>query len=296
MAHLRALCCASLVSFALAIPARAQDACVLEPDQALELSALPDTVAQEKKPAACAAAKTGTKDAMAKKPAAAPRKSKLPEAAAALIQHTKHFKVAYRRPQDASDETLVLLHGSGGDETTLMPLASRLAPQAALMGVAGRVTQEGTSRWYQRITATSFDQTDIRAEAEAFAAFLQDAVKSKKLDLGRTVFIGYSNGANLLGALSLLHPGLVQRAVLLRPMPVLDAAPVADLSKTRFLTVVGVNDELYAPYGPTLEAILRERGARVDARTVKAGHLLGEEDVKVVADWLAASDAVSLNR
>jgi predicted esterase len=294
MAHLRAFCCASLLSLAaLALPATAQGACILEPEQALELSALPDTVAQEKS-AACAA--QNIEDDMARKSAAAPRKSKLPEAAAALIQHAKQFKVAYKRPDDASDETLVLLHGSGGDETTLMPLAARVAPHAALMGVAGRVTQEGTSRWYERITPTSFDQKDIRTEAEAFAALLQDAVKAKKLDLARTVFIGYSNGANLLGALALLHPGLVERAVLLRPMPVLETVPDADLSRTRFLTVVGVNDITYAPFGPTLDAILRGRGARVEAKTVKAGHLLGDEDVKVVAEWLAASDAVSLNK
>ena len=294
MAHFRALCCASLISLlALAAETRAEGACVLDPERALELSALPDTLAQERS-AACAA--TNTEDDMAKKPAAAQRKSKLPEAAATLIQHAKQFKVAYKRPENASDETLVLLHGSGGDETTLMPLASRVAPHAVLMGVAGRITQEGTSRWYERITPTSFDQKDIRTEAEAFAALLQDAVKAKKLDLGRTVFIGYSNGANLLGALTLLHPGLVERAVLLRPMPVLEAVPDTDLGRTLFLTVVGVNDVTYAPFGPTLDAILRDRGARVEARTVKAGHLLGDEDVKVVSEWLAASDAVSLNK
>ncbi|MEQ1949929.1 alpha/beta hydrolase [Mesorhizobium sp. CN2-181] len=294
MADFRALCCASLFSLAaLALPAKARNACVLEPKQALELFALPDTVVQDKT-ATCAV--KGTEDHMAKRPAAAPRKSKLPEAAAALIQHAKQFKVVYKRPENASDETLVLLHGSGGDETTLMPLASQVAPHAVLMGVAGRVTQEGTSRWYQRITPTSFDQKDIRSEAEAFAALLQDAVKAKKLDLSRTVFVGYSNGANLLGALALLHPGLVERAVLLRSMPVLETVPDADLSKSRFLTVVGVNDATYAPFGPTLDAILRDRGARVEARTVKAGHLLGDDDVRVVAEWLAASDAVSLNK
>ncbi|WP_442582619.1 alpha/beta hydrolase [Mesorhizobium sp. ASY16-5R] len=294
MAGFRAFCCASLLSLAaLALPARAEGACVLDPETALHLSALPDTVAQEQS-AACAAGARPNGD-VAKK-LTDNRKSKLPEAAAALIQHAKQFKVAYKRPENASDETLVLLHGSGGDETTLMPLAARVAPHAVLMGVAGRITQEGTSRWYERITPTSFDQTDIRSEAEAFAALLQDAVKAKKLDPSRTVFIGYSNGANLLGALTLLHPGLVQRAVLLRPMPVLDAVPQVDLGKTRFLTVVGAADATYAPFGPTLDAILRERGARVDARTVKAGHLLGDEDVKVVGEWLAASDAVSLNR
>lgn len=237
---------------------------------------------------------TEPEDVVTKKPGEA-RRSKLPPAATAAIERAKHFKVVYKRPENPSGETIVLLHGSGGNETTLIPLASRVAPHATLMGVAGRVTQEGTKRWFQRISPTSFDQTDIRAEADAFVGFLNDAVKARKLDLDRTVFIGYSNGANLLAAVSLLHPGLVERAILLRPMPILDVVPTADLTKSRFLTVVGETDEIYAPFGPRLETILREHGARVDARMIKSGHLLGDDDVKVVAEWLDAANAVSRN-
>ncbi|WP_237684249.1 alpha/beta hydrolase [Pseudaminobacter soli (ex Zhang et al. 2022)] len=213
----------------------------------------------------------------------------------AAIQRAKQFKVTYRQPKDPSGDTLVLLHGSGGDETTLLPLASRASPHASLIGVAGRVTQEGTKRWYQRLTPTSFDQKDIRAEAAAFADFLETAQRAKTLDLDHTVFVGYSNGANLLAALCLLHPGLVERAVLLRPMPVLEDVPSADLSRSRFLMVIGEEDETYAPFGPGLEKLLRDHGARVDPRVVKAGHLLGDQDVEVVAGWLDRANAVSQN-
>jgi predicted esterase len=224
------------------------------------------------------------------------RTSKLPAVATSAIERARQFKILVKRPARPSGDTLVLLHGSGGNETTLIPLAERVAPNAILMGMAGRVTQDGSKRWYQRITPTSFDQTDIRGEADALFAFLEDAVRGKKLDLGRTVFVGYSNGANILAAMSVLHPGLVRRAVLLRPMSVLDSIPAADLKAARFLVVVGEGDRTYAPFGPALEDMLRQRGARVDARTVKRGHLLGDEDVKVVGEWLAASDAVSMQQ
>ena len=224
------------------------------------------------------------------------RTSKLPAVATSAIERAKQFKMVVRRPDKPSGDTLVLLHGSGGNETTLIPLAERVSPGAVLIGLAGRVTQDGTKRWYQRITPTSFDQRDIRAEADALFAFLDEAVRGKRLDLGRTVFVGYSNGANLLAAMSVLHPGIVRRAVLLRPMPVLDDVPSADLAAARFLVVVGDTDATYAPFGPALETMLRDRGARVDARTVKRGHLLGDEDVKVVGEWLAASDAVSMKQ
>ena len=217
------------------------------------------------------------------------------DANASSIIHAENFTVLVKRPENATAETLVLLHGSGGDETTLMSLASRIAPRAVLMGVRGRIVQDGKKRWYRRLTPTSFDQRDIRAEAAAFADFLTDAVKKKVLNLDHTVFLGYSNGANLLAALSLLHPGLIERAVLLRPMPVLDTCPTSDLSGTRFLVVAGASDTTYAPFAPALEATLKGHGARLDARIIKAGHGLGDEDVKIVSEWLGRSNAVSLN-
>lgn len=217
------------------------------------------------------------------------------EATASSVIHADDFTVLVKRPENATAETLVLLHGSGGDETTLMSLASRIAPRAVLMGVRGRVVQDGKKRWYKRLTATRFDQRDIRLEAAAFADFLKDAAKQKALDLDHTTFLGYSNGANLLAALSLLHPGLVERAILLRPMSVLDTIPQSNLSGTRFLVVAGDTDATYAPFASALEAALRDHGAHLDARTIKAGHNLGNEDVTVVGEWLARSNAVSLN-
>jgi predicted esterase len=299
MADLRAPGFALLIlaSFSISTVAPAEASPHCRPDATVsvtmsgETGQLPKQTPSAEEPCATAMiSKTGVSKTLTDQ-----RRSKLPEAATAAIQRAKQFKVAYRQPKDPSGDTLVLLHGSGGDETTLLPLASRASPHASLIGVAGRVTQEGTKRWYQRLTPTSFDQKDIRAEAAAFADFLEAAQRAKTLDLDHTVFVGYSNGANLLAALCLLHPGLVERAVLLRPMPVLEDVPSADLSRSRFLMVIGEEDETYAPFGPGLEKLLRDHGARVDARVVKAGHLLGDEDVEVVAAWLDRANAVSQN-
>jgi phospholipase/carboxylesterase len=204
------------------------------------------------------------------------------------ITHGKSFIYRVLRPESPSGETIVLLHGSGGDEASLFKLAGRAAPRATLLGVRGRIVQKGVKRWYARLTPTSFDQADIRSEAKAFVAFLKATMAAEKLDLARTTFIGYSNGANLIAAVSLLYPDLVRRAVLLRAMPVLDRAPAADLHGAHFLTVAGKLDSLYGPFAPALEARLRDRGAVVDAAVVGRGHLLGDEDIKIVGDWLSA--------
>jgi phospholipase/carboxylesterase len=198
------------------------------------------------------------------------------------------------RPEQPNGETLVLLHGSGGNEMTLLPLAQQIAPSATLLAVRGRVIQDGVTRWYRRVTPVRFDQKDIRAEADAFATFLEAAAEAYGLDLARTTFIGYSNGANLVAALSLLHPGLVQRAALLRSMPVLDKPPVADLAAADFLVVAGRDDRLYARYAPALEKMLRQARAHVTAHLIPAGHGLDDQDARLVGEWLAASTAVSM--
>lgn len=204
------------------------------------------------------------------------------------IIHSRNFIYRVLRPERPTGETIVLLHGSGGDEASLFNLAQRIAPGATLLGVRGRILQKGVKRWYARVTPTEFDQADIRNEAKAFVSFLKATMAAERLDLKRTIFMGYSNGANLIAAVTLLYPDLVRRAVLLRAMPVLDAAPAADLHGVHVLVIAGKLDKIYAPFAPALEALLRERGATVDVKMVAEGHLLGTEDIAAVSGWLAA--------
>ena len=210
------------------------------------------------------------------------------------LQRGLSFAYRVYRPHDASDETLVLLHGSGVDETTLVPLAREIAPRATLVAVRGRIPQDDGLRWFARITPTRFEQHSIRTEADAFASFIPALAKQHSLDLLRTTFLGYSNGANLVSSVMLLHPGLIERAVLLRAMPVLDDVPATDLSKAQILVIAGAADITYGPFAPALVALLREHGAEVEARTVAAGHEFGTDDADIVSDWLArpASSAV----
>src|SRR5690606_2197403 len=142
-------------------------------------------------------------------------------------------------------------------EKTLIDLARRIAPDATLLGVRGRIVQDGINRWYRRLTPTRFDQADIRREVRAFSDFLADTARKNSIDLERAIFLGYSNGANLIGALSMLHPGLVHKAVLLRAMPVLDEIPKADLSTLDVLTIAGKGDATYSPFAAALTDLLR---------------------------------------
>ncbi|NLS02348.1 ring-cleaving dioxygenase [Rhizobium sp. P32RR-XVIII] len=195
------------------------------------------------------------------------------------------FVHRFYTPPHPDGSVFVLLHGSGGNETTLMPLLHKVAPRATLLGVRGRATEEGFPRWYKRLTPFSFDQDDIKNEAEAFAAFIDSAVKSYGLDPAKIVYVGYSNGANLLNSLLYLHPHLVHRAVLLRSMPVLKNYPHADLTGTDLLVISGKTDA-YGKYANELEARLKTSGATVDSDIISGGHDLGDADVPIIQKWL----------
>lgn len=203
-----------------------------------------------------------------------------------VIYRDLPFVHRFHTPDDADGSVFVLLHGSGANETSLMPLAHKIDPRATLLGVRGRAVEEGMPRWFRRITPFSFDQADIIAEAEAFAAFIEGAASAYDLDPARIVYIGYSNGANLINAMLSLHPHLMRRAVLLRSMPVLTDRPVADMSDVEVLIISGETDD-YGRYAEELRHQLVEAGADVEARVVPHGHELTDDDVPIIRDWIS---------
>ncbi len=193
-------------------------------------------------------------------------------------------------PPEPDGSVIVLLHGTGGNEADLMPFAHRLAPQATLLGMRGRASEEGTTRWFRRFDAVTFDQDDIRAEAEAFAAFVTGAVAGYGLDPQRMTYLGYSNGANLLAAVMLIHPQLIARAILLRAIAVLEETPrpadgEAPLAKSRALLVSGADDPFSHLAGPLAESLV-ENGAVLEQRTIPAGHALTDADLTLAREWL----------
>lgn len=191
----------------------------------------------------------------------------------------------WHRPGNPDGSTIVLLHGTGGNEADLMPIAHRSEPRAALLGVRGRSNEEGINRWFRRIGALTFDQADIRREAEAFAAFVDGAISGYGIDADTLTFVAYSNGANFLAAFMQLHPGIVRRAVLLRSMQVLESAPRVELSGTNVLMLNGRNDS-FAAEVPALQDALQAGGAEVLFRDLAAGHELTDADATEMAGWL----------
>lgn len=188
--------------------------------------------------------------------------------------------------------TLLLLHGTGGDEPDLLPLGRAIDPHAALLGVRGKVSENGAARYFRRLGPGVFDETDLRARTRELAQFVRDAVDAYRLDAARVVAVGLSNGANMAVNLLLWEPGVLFGAVLLRPMLPVRPQELPDLAGVPVLIAAGVRDPFVsAAETEELRRVLEEAGARVDRRWTGSGHALEPADRAQARAFLAAAAA-----
>jgi len=180
---------------------------------------------------------------------------------------------------------LLLLHGTGGDETDLLPLGRTLLPGAALLSPRGAVLENGMPRFFRRLAEGVFDEADLRRRAADLAGFIAEARTA--YGLAAPVAVGFSNGANIAAALLLLHPGVLAGAVLLRPMVPLRETPPVDLAGRPVLMLSGAADPIVpAANVGSLAERLRAAGATVSHETLPVGHGLSQADVAQAGAWL----------
>jgi phospholipase/carboxylesterase len=188
-------------------------------------------------------------------------------------------------PSILGRRTLLLLHGTGGDEHSLLPLADAAAPGQAVLSVRGRSLEEGSPRFFRRFAPATFDQDQIRSEAQALADFLQAASQQYGFDPARITALGYSNGANIGLALLLLRPASLAAAALLRPVAALWPQPSTELNGKRVLILQGRRDP-YLNGGQAIAPHLGAHGAEVSTHIQDAGHELTQADVAQLGAWL----------
>jgi predicted esterase len=198
------------------------------------------------------------------------------------------FVHVYRPAANGSARTLLLLHGTGGDERDLLPLAERLDPSAGVLSPRGKVLEQGMPRFFRRLAEGVFDTEDVRRRAGELAEFVKRSAAAHGLAASHIVAVGFSNGANIASAVLLLHPEVLGGAILFRAMVPLepDAAPA--LSKTPVFLSNGRQDPL-VPVAETerLVALLKNAGADVTLAWQPSGHQLMAGDVDQARTWLS---------
>lgn len=185
---------------------------------------------------------------------------------------------------------LLLLHGTGGNETDLLPLGRQLAPGAALLSPRGDVSENGMPRFFRRFAEGVFDLKDVAARTHALADFITAAAQQYGFDPARLTALGYSNGANIAASLLLLRPEVLNRAVLLRPMVVLQPESRPDLAGKGIVILSGRHDPIVPlEHPPQLAEMFRRAGAEADLHWLETGHQLTEADLAQAARFLAKS-------
>jgi phospholipase/carboxylesterase len=182
---------------------------------------------------------------------------------------------------------LVLLHGTGGSETDLVPLGRVLLPGAVLLSPRGKVLESGMPRFFRRLAEGVFDQEDLAFRTAELAGFIQQAGEGYGLDPGKLVAVGFSNGANVAASLLLRFPGLLAGAVLMRAMPPFIPAEPVDLGRKPVLMLSGERDPIVQrDQVLQLANLLRDSQADLTLHWGEAGHNLAEDDISVARDWL----------
>ena len=187
-----------------------------------------------------------------------------------------------------NDTTLLLLHGTGGNERDLIPLGRDLAPGAAILSPRGKVLENGMPRFFRRLAEGIFDHEDLLFRTHELADLIQRAADEYGFDRSKLIATGYSNGANVAASLILLYPGLLRAAVLLRSMVPFEPEVPPDLSGMPVFMAAGRQDQMISPENTgRLAEILTEAGAEVDLRWRDTGHGLTYDEVNEAKDWLS---------
>ena len=218
----------------------------------------------------------------------APERRPAPSATTCLQQHgamsysTDLF--ARTRRARADLPPVVLLHGSGQDEDTLLPFAQAAFPGHTLIAVRGRIPWEGGYAFFRRLPNRTLDEADLAQGAAAVQRLL-----GRLHDEGHEppILLGYSNGAIAAAAAIIGGRPLSAGAILLRPLSPFPERALPRLDGYPVLLVCGQDDARRQPSdGPSLAGQLRAAGAETTLVELPVGHGLTAADEEVSATWL----------
>jgi phospholipase/carboxylesterase len=192
--------------------------------------------------------------------------------------------------------TLFLLHGTGGNEEDLIPLANELDQRAAILSPRGKVLENGMPRFFRRLAEGVFDIEDLKFRTNELADFVKDASKAYHFNLQRIVAIGYSNGANIAASMLLLRPEILSAAILFRAMVPLVPEVLPDLTNKHIFMSSGIYDPIVTKQeAEKLFGLFKNAGAKVSLSWQESGHELTMEEVQKAKEWLIPLHSSSIS-
>jgi len=187
--------------------------------------------------------------------------------------------------------TFLLLHGTGGNEEDLIPLAYELDKRAAILSPRGKVLENGVApRFFRRLAEGVFDLEDLKFRTNELADFINDVSKAYGFDLQRIVAVGYSNGANTAASMLLLRPEILSSAILFRAMVPLVPERLPDLTKKHIFMSCGLYDPIVSrQQAENLFGLFKNADADISLNWQESGHELTMDEIRKAQEWLVNS-------
>ena len=198
------------------------------------------------------------------------------------------MKHIFNKGQVQTKPTLLLLHGTGGNELDLLPLAGRIDDEANVLSLRGNVLENGMPRFFRRLAEGVFDEEDLIFRTKELNEFLDESSEKYGFDRNNIVAIGYSNGANIAASLLFHYQNALKGAVLHHPMVPRRGIDLPDLSWKPVFIGAGTNDPICsAMESRELQGLLESANAKVELHWENRGHQLTSEEVETAAKWYA---------
>lgn len=196
------------------------------------------------------------------------------------------MKHIFNKGTDPSRPTLLLLHGTGGNELDLLPLAGRIDDEASVLSVRGNILENGMPRFFRRLAEGVFDEEDLIFRTKELNEFLDEASQKYDFDRNNIIAIGYSNGANIAASLLFHYQNALKGAILHHPMVPRKGIDLPDLSGKSVFIAAGTNDPICSPLeSAELQSLLDHANAKVELHWENRGHQLTYEEVEEAAQW-----------
>jgi phospholipase/carboxylesterase len=184
--------------------------------------------------------------------------------------------------------TLVLLHGTGGNEEDLLFLGNELEPSASILSPRGKVLENGMPRFFKRLAEGVFDIEDLKFRTYELADFIKKCSLHYKFDLNQTIAVGFSNGANIASSILLLRPDVIQGAILFRAMVPLIPNSLSDLSNKKILLSAGLNDPIVSrSETENLYRLFQNANSNVTLKWQYSSHNLIQDDLIIAKEWIS---------
>lgn len=196
------------------------------------------------------------------------------------------MKHIFQKGTDSNKPTLLILHGTGGNELDLLPIAGRIDETASVLSVRGNVSENGMPRFFKRLAEGIFDEEDLIFRTKELNEFLDEAAEKYEFDRDNMIAIGYSNGANIAASLLFHYQNALKGAILHHPMVPRRGIELPNLSEKAVFIAAGTNDPICPPEeSEELQSLLEKANAKVEIRWENNGHQLTAGEVEAAGKW-----------